>query len=1005
MSLFRRKKSSSKLKSPEHSPLPRSSSGSFSQRASASPQQTSPQALHVDDFGRPVDRPAFATQPERGTAFASGYGVGDDDGPPSSPQEMQLLYGYAPLGTQLEFGIGKVEDIVTKCAAQIRQRGLDTPLIMSSRALDISLEGVCSLIRSYLENTKSWETDLEFATPLSVGAFLKWGLARLVNNQGGRGFVTWDSYREFKSAEKTRGFHPKSCTMNLIARLNTSNGRLLASLLSLFSSIAAHSGKNGMPPRRLASLFSPYIFGLADDQTFDATYIEWQKATDATEHIILSFIRDQGTDGPLPTFLEKFILNYPEVLNISYAGESPRVPQGAKVEEVTRVRRLTRFHSRNLIASAGSWDVPHSASWQLFFNQSPSLSSSTSSNASPNPIYSSAYRHLLNIRSNSGLDDEFEDELEQGRYKTRVDKEWSKFGELGFSDVDEKKLEFDLTESERAVPDVPQQSVDWSTFETSGFAGRELFAPNDLVFQHSLNQRVNTWPSAKQSLNERIRATEKLLPAFPYDTTPREEPRTTIDSFFFETWADVLVGGGWARDELKESSFALIQWKSRPRVGDVGKARSPGSASGDPRTEDRWVLVEEYVPREYREALTDPKVKKQAKRISFLRTVRRKNTVLSHSSPSPAALLSPPLSSSRTAGISSASVASSPRNLRTIDESVFTNEHAQTTKVSLSSPVERDSYAQTSYAPTSYAPSVVSTAAANDGHAGLSALSLADQNGHFQYRSSSPPPPVPSHDLYGINVESHQQKAPKGGFLARINTMRNREKSRNAPTSGGGTTSSGYGDHPTPSTPPSDSAFNRAATNNSPVWADAIPNAPPILGAVSPPPPPPKFDSLAEQPPAHHPTYSQNGSDDARNSTLTVSTNPYGGLDDADSRRHSDLSEDREEGEVLFRGSQSYQNGLAEVAAAHEQPRRRGEGAAPRPLRKDPVRESAEVPVDESPSRPPYLSGTSGYSSRVANIVGLYEQRDRSPTKTASDDPVRLTQFGFGPESNGSPPH
>ena len=184
MSLFRRKKSSSKLKSNERqSPLPRSSSGSFS-----SPQlldQATPPTLHVDDFGRPIDRPAFSTpQPDR--TFGNGFGVGDDRefGSPSgsaSPQEMQLLYGYAPLGTQLELGITKVEDIVKKCAIQIRERGeslslyprstlskpmltthlsfegLDTPLIMSSRALDISLEGNCSLIRSYLEDSQSWE--------------------------------------------------------------------------------------------------------------------------------------------------------------------------------------------------------------------------------------------------------------------------------------------------------------------------------------------------------------------------------------------------------------------------------------------------------------------------------------------------------------------------------------------------------------------------------------------------------------------------------------------------------------------------------------------------------------------------------------------------------------------------------------------------------------------------------------------------------------------------------
>ncbi|GAA5875877.1 hypothetical protein JCM16303_004031 [Sporobolomyces ruberrimus] len=982
MSLFRRKKSTSKHRTNDAPP-----GSSFAPRSSSSNSpQTTPQTLHVDDFGRPIDRPAFSTQTDRGSPrFGNGYGVGDDhETSQTPPQEMQLLYGYAPLGTQLEFGIARVEDIVTKCAVQIRQRGLDTPLIMSSRALDISLEGVSSLIRAYLEDSQSWESDLEFAAPLAVGAFMKWGLARLVNNQGGRGFVTHDAYREFRTAEKARGFQPKSCTMHLIARMSTSNGRLLSSLLSLFSSIAAHSAKNGMPPRRLASLFSPYIFGLADDQTFDVTYREWQKATDATEHIILAYIRDQQTDGPLPTFLEKFIVNYPSDLNISYDGRSPTIPQGAKVEEVTRVRRLTRFHSRNLIASAGTWDVPHSVSWQLFFNQNPSLASSTSSTTSPNPVYSNAYRHLLNIRTNTGLDDEFEDEFDQGRYKTRVDKEWSKFGELGFSDVDEKKLEFDLTEGERAVPELPQKSMDWNTFETSGFAGRELFAPNDLVFQQSLKQRVNTWPSAAKFLNDRLRATEKLLPAFPFDTTAHEEPTITIDGFFFEAWADVLVGGGWARDELKESSFALIQWKCRPRVGDVGKARSPGSANSDPRTEDRWVLVEEFVPREYREALTDPRTKKQQpKRISFLRTVRRKNTTSAKPSPSAADLLSPSPNFSLGAGISSASLgSSSPRSLRPIDESVFTNENAQTTKVSLSNRLER-----TSYAPTSYAPSVVSTAAANDGHAALSNLSLApEQNGHFQYRSNSPPPPVPTNEVYGINVNG-PPKTPKRGFMARINTMRNREKSRN------GTTGVGAEGPRTrePSAPmpaasafepsPSDDVFVEPIPSRNPVWADAIPNAPPVLGAVSPPPPPPKSDDVYQPAPVQRPNY------DTRISTLTTSTNPYGGMEDEDVPRRPDTEE---EGEVLFRGSRSYENGLSEVAGTGQSPRRNGGSTAPRPLRKDVSTGSSgsdpNVPreSDDSPARPPYLSGVSEYSSRVANIVGLYEQRDQSPTKTTN---------------------
>ena len=93
-------------------------------------------------------------------------------------------------------------------------------------ALDLSLEGSCSLIRAYLADPQGWAygqsppsisvaaahhrpeltpsaspADLNLAAPLSVGAHLKWGLGRLVNDRGGRGFISWDSYYSFKQAE------------------------------------------------------------------------------------------------------------------------------------------------------------------------------------------------------------------------------------------------------------------------------------------------------------------------------------------------------------------------------------------------------------------------------------------------------------------------------------------------------------------------------------------------------------------------------------------------------------------------------------------------------------------------------------------------------------------------------------------------------------------------------------------------------------------------------------
>lgn len=97
-----------------------------------------------------------------------------------------------------------------------------------------------------------------------------------------------------------------------------------------------------------------------------------------------------------------------------------------------------------------------------------------------------------------------------------------------------------------------------------------------------------------------------MLPAFNFDTTPHEEARILIDSNFLETWADVLVSGGWARDELKESNFALVQWKSRTRDGELPRGRV--TTEGETRSEDRWCLVEEFTPSTYIDQIREGKV-------------------------------------------------------------------------------------------------------------------------------------------------------------------------------------------------------------------------------------------------------------------------------------------------------------------------------------------------------------------------------------------------------------
>jgi hypothetical protein len=74
---------------------------------------------------------------------------------------------------------------------------------------------------------------------------------------------------------------------------------------------------------------------------------------------------------------------------------------------------------------------------------------------------------------------------------------------------------------------------------------------------------------------------------------------------------------------VKESSWALIQLKTRPRAQD-----RPLSAGSDGRTDETWFLCEEIVPGDYRASLLQQnQVKpKTSRRISFLRPVRKKQS-------------------------------------------------------------------------------------------------------------------------------------------------------------------------------------------------------------------------------------------------------------------------------------------------------------------------------------------------------------------------------------------
>lgn len=73
---------------------------------------------------------------------------------------------------------------------------------------------------------------------------------------------------------------------------------------------------------------------------------------------------------------------------------------------------------------------------------------------------------------------------------------------------------------------------------------------------------------------------------------------------------------------MKESNWSLIQYKTRPQ-----NLQRPPSIGSDGRTEETWFLVEELIPADYRAALSEgPQKPKSNRRISFLRSVRKKGS-------------------------------------------------------------------------------------------------------------------------------------------------------------------------------------------------------------------------------------------------------------------------------------------------------------------------------------------------------------------------------------------
>ncbi|KAK0547184.1 hypothetical protein OC846_004138 [Tilletia horrida] len=612
-----------------------------------------------------------------------------------------IQYGYTPTPegvADVQLELHSAERIVQICGSEIKARGIDVPLIFSSMALDLSASNVKSLISNLLgpefyhsqassttadqiNFAQAFLDEVRFANPHDIAALIKWSLARLgrvfevpvpVQGRGKvqediifmqqRGFLDFEIYMAWRDEER-RAHYPLNSFEHFLRNISAPAASLLDSLFSLLSSVTAYSLKNGMTTSKVSRLFGVLLFGLPEDETFARTYDAFARASNATEHLFLAYIRSLSTSSSLPTRLTESVKGYPSMI----VSELTAPGKQARGVPLTQIERTVRLYSVDLLQSAAEMTIEQDCpEWAACRTEDKRLGSE--------PQLSEKYRKLINLRgqairkkvgvtaAQAGSRPKTQetagktalDAVTVESYGSLASKQWGDFLSDGFSSTDSSKLAFDLRESQRKVRAQRPENRQWSDFAQGGFTVNDSGLDNVLNFDDGLKEEMERWPGERAELNERLRQTQKRLPHFPYDTHPRViasptmaegegeappghgqqymHPISRMDETFAEVWADYLVGCGWSnRDELthRNANFVVVQYKSRPIESAVGvqaaTERGANNAAGRPlsatdqyyggtssgaiggavddRSDAAWFVIEEVVPAQYRAEL------------------------------------------------------------------------------------------------------------------------------------------------------------------------------------------------------------------------------------------------------------------------------------------------------------------------------------------------------------------------------------------------------------------
>ncbi|EIN04164.1 hypothetical protein PUNSTDRAFT_138889 [Punctularia strigosozonata HHB-11173 SS5] len=306
-------------------------------------------------------------------------------------------YGFLSYQRHVVLPPEHVSALAELLCAELAARGLTTPFLFSSSALDVSASGVRRLVGAFLEwcrtptaeRDAAWREEARFAGPHELAMALRWGLARVVRVSGGqeiRGLLDYKDYVDWRDAEAASNY-PAAHFAALLPGLHPLVRSTLLTTLALLARLTAHAARSGHTPPTLSPLFGPLLFGLGPASLpFRHAYVHYLRAARAAEHVLLAFVRWQdlpagdahapekrgwGAAMGVPPRLKDWIRGYPATLpgfgEKGWEGEvgggagakgeeeRPRARKGARTVRVVAVRRNVRMYSPDLVRSAAGW--------------------------------------------------------------------------------------------------------------------------------------------------------------------------------------------------------------------------------------------------------------------------------------------------------------------------------------------------------------------------------------------------------------------------------------------------------------------------------------------------------------------------------------------------------------------------------------------------------------------------------------------------------------------------